>query len=228
LPFDGAGRKRRVLESPRIACFCGKFIVSRSRAGYDAQASGLLQEFRIREHLDGGSKRKFGTALLLVALFASLIAFFLHPAGRQGEYILRGQVAENIHFTVDGRSERLSDLRGKVVVLNFWATWCAPCVDETPSLVALQKRIAPLDGTVLGVSLDDNQEAYLDFLKTFQINFPTYRDPTKKSALDFGTTKYPETYIITRRGRIDRKIVGPQDWISPEMTVYMDSVLKSK
>lgn len=178
--------------------------------------------------MDGGSKRKFGTALLLVALFAGLIALFLHPGDRQGESILRGQVAENIHFTVDGKSEMLSDLRGKVVVLNFWASWCAPCVDETPSLVALQKRIAPLDGTVLGVSLDDNQEAYLDFLKTFQIDFPTYRDPTKQSALDFGTTKYPETYIITRQGRIDRKVSGPQDWTSPQMMAYLDTILYEK
>ena len=114
------------------------------------------------------------------------------------------------------------------MILNFWATWCPPCVDETPSLIQLQKHIAPLGGTILGVSLDDDASAYAEFLKTYHIDFPTYRDPTKKSALDYGTTMYPETYIIDRNGRIDRKIIGPQDWTGPQMMAYLDSVLDQK
>jgi cytochrome c biogenesis protein CcmG/thiol:disulfide interchange protein DsbE len=112
------------------------------------------------------------------------------------------------------------------VVLNFWATWCPPCVDEAPSLNQLQKRIAPMGGMVLGVSVDEDQATYDNFLKTYNISFPTYRDPSKQIAVNYGTTMYPETYIIDRRGRLDRKIVGPQDWSSPELTAYLDSVLK--
>jgi cytochrome c biogenesis protein CcmG, thiol:disulfide interchange protein DsbE len=173
-------------------------------------------------------KRKLITALVLAALLVCLVALFVDSNNWQGEHSLRGRPGKDLHFTADGKPEQLSDFRGKVVILNFWATWCQPCVDETPSLIGLQKRIAPLGGTVLGVSLDEDQKAYLDFLKAYQVDFPTYRDPSKQSARDFGTSKYPETYIINRQGFIERKIVGPQDWMSPQMVAYVDSVLNGR
>jgi peroxiredoxin len=133
-------------------------------------------------------------------------------------------------FTVQDsdHSVTLSKYRGQVVVLNFWATWCPPCVDEAPSLNALQKRIAPLGGTVLGVSVDDDQEAYQEFIKHYELSFPTFRDTTKQIPLMYGTTMYPDTYVIDRKGKLDRKIVGPQDWSSPEMTQYLDKLLAAK
>ena len=136
--------------------------------------------------------------------------------------------AKDFAFTLDGKPAHLSDLRGKVVFLNFWATWCPPCVEETPSLNQLQHRIAPLGGTVLGVSVDDDQHAYENFLNTYHIDFPTYRDASKQIPLSYGTTMYPETYIIDRSGRIDRKIIGAQDWTSPEMIAYVNSLLNEK
>ena len=172
-------------------------------------------------------KRKLKTGLVL-AFVAGLLALFIHPDYRQGEASMRGRPAKNFQFTIDGKPQTLADLRGKVIVLNFWATWCPPCVEETPSLLQLQKRLAPRGATILGISLDDDQNAYAEFLKTYHIDFPTYRDPTKKSALDYGTIMYPETYIIDRNGRIDRKIVGPQDWTGPGMTAYLNSVLEAK
>lgn len=171
-------------------------------------------------------KRNLKTGVVL-AFVGGLLFVFAHPDYRQGEPSLRGRPAKDFQLTLDGKSERLSDLRGKVVVLNFWATWCPPCVDEAPSLNQLQKRIAPLGGMVLGVSVDEDQATYENFLRTYNISFPTYRDPSKQIAVNYGTTMYPETYIIDRRGRLDRKIVGPQDWSSPELTAYLDSVLKS-
>ena len=81
---------------------------------------------------------------------------------------------------------------------------------------------------MLGISLDEDQSAYDNFLKTYQLGFPNFRDPSKKIALAYGTTMYPETYIIDRKGRLDRKIIGPQDWTSPELTAYLDSILNSK
>lgn len=120
---------------------------------------------------------------------------------------------------------RLADLRGKVVVLNFWATWCPPCVEETPALNRLQQRIASRGGMVLGVSVDEDAAAYGRFLQQQGVVYPTYRDPSKKIALDYGTSMYPETYIIGRDGRIARKIIGPQQWDSPELVAYLDSLL---
>ncbi|HXJ17418.1 MAG TPA: TlpA disulfide reductase family protein [Candidatus Polarisedimenticolia bacterium] len=172
-------------------------------------------------------KRNLKTGLVVIFVIG-LVALFARPEYRNGESSLRGRPEKDFSLTLDGKAARLSDLRGKVVVLNFWATWCPPCVDEAPSLNALQRRIAPLGGVVLGVSVDDDQGAYDGFLKAYNISYPTYRDPTKKIALDYGSTMYPETYVINRDGRFDRKIIGPQDWTSPEMTAYLDSVLHAK
>lgn len=177
--------------------------------------------------MDTGLKRNLKTGLVL-AFVAGLLVLFARPEYQQGEPSLRGRPAKDFALTLDGKPTRLSDLRGKVVVLNFWASWCPPCRDEAPALDELQLRIAPLGGVVLGVNagVDDTQAGYEDFLKTYDINFPTYLDPSKRIALSYGTTVYPETYVINRKGRIDRKIIGPQDWTGPTMMAYLDSVLK--
>jgi len=156
---------------------------------------------------------------------AAVLAFFTLPHYRQGESSIAGKTAENIPLDINGKSEHLSDFRGKVVVLNFWATWCPPCVEETPSLIELNKRIANRNGVVLGVSVDEDDAAYQKFIQEHGINFPTSRDASKKSAQDYGTVMYPETYIIDRRGKIARKIIGPQDWNSAEMVSYFDALL---
>ncbi|MGH9716541.1 MAG: TlpA family protein disulfide reductase [Candidatus Acidiferrales bacterium] len=172
-------------------------------------------------------KRKLKTGAA-VAFIAGLLIVFIHPTYRNGDASLRGETAKNFSLTIGGKSTQLSALHGKVVLLNFWASWCQPCVDEAPSLDALQKEIAPMGGTVLGVSVDEDQAAYEQFLKTYNIDFPTYRDPSKQISLSYGTTMYPETYVIDREGRINSKIVGPQDWTSPAMMAYLDTVLRTK
>jgi cytochrome c biogenesis protein CcmG/thiol:disulfide interchange protein DsbE len=177
--------------------------------------------------LDKGLKRKLNTGLVL-AFIAGLLVLFAHPDYRQGEPSLRGSTPKDFSFTLDGKPTKLSDLRGKVVLVNFWATWCPPCIDETPSLNELQRRIASRGGVVLGVSEDDDQQAYDEFLKTYQIRFPTFRDSTKQIPAQYGTSMYPDTYVIGRNGKLDRKIVGPQDWTNSEMTVYIDSLLDAK
>jgi cytochrome c biogenesis protein CcmG, thiol:disulfide interchange protein DsbE len=182
---------------------------------------------RIIGRLDKGLKRKLNTGIVL-AFIAGLLFLFARPDYRQGEPSLRGRPAKDFAYTLDGKPAHLSDLRGKVVLLNFWATWCPPCVDETQSLNQLQNRIAPLGGTVLGVSVDEDPQAYNDFLKTYGISFPTYRDASKQIPLSYGTTMYPDTYVITRSGRLDRKIVGAQDWTGPDMTAYINSLLNEK
>jgi len=154
-----------------------------------------------------------------------VLAFFTLPHYRQGESSVAGRTAQDIPLTIDGKSSRLTDMRGKLVVLNFWASWCPPCVEETPSLIQLQQRIASRNGVVLGVSVDEDESAYVKFIHDHEINFPTSRDSSKKSALEYGTVMYPETYIIDRKGKILRKIIGPQDWNSAEMSAYFDAIL---
>jgi cytochrome c biogenesis protein CcmG/thiol:disulfide interchange protein DsbE len=160
-----------------------------------------------------------------VALAAGILVLFAMPSYRQGEASIAGKPAVDFPLTLAGKSERLSDLKGKVVVLNFWATWCPPCVEETPSLNRLEKYIDSRGGMVLGVSIDEDGAAYEQFLRDHSVVFPTYRDATKKTASDYGTSIFPETYIIDRHGKIARKFVGEQQWDSAEMLAYFDAVL---
>jgi peroxiredoxin len=120
-----------------------------------------------------------------------------------------------------GRSVALHDLKGKVVVLNFWATWCPPCVEEMPSLVQLQSQLKNRGVTVLAVSLDVDENAYNKFLRDHNVQLLSVRDPGQKANALYGTFKFPETYIIDRDGKVRRKFIGPVDWTQPEIVSYL-------
>jgi cytochrome c biogenesis protein CcmG/thiol:disulfide interchange protein DsbE len=120
-------------------------------------------------------------------------------------------------FTVtdSSRTVRLADYRGKVVVLNFWASWCAPCLEEFPSLIQLQRDMPQV--VVLAVSFNDDEDSYKTYIADNHIDLLTVFDATQKSNLAYGTTRPPETYIIDKNGIIRRKFIGPVDWTSPEI-----------
>lgn len=126
-------------------------------------------------------------------------------------------------FSVQDSDRRisLSELRGKVVVLNFWATWCPPCVEEMPSLVQMQQRLKDKGVTVMAVSVDVDEDAYHKFLKDYKVDLLTVRDPSHKSSDLYGTFRYPETYIIDRSGTLRRKFIGPVDWNTPEIVDFL-------
>jgi cytochrome c biogenesis protein CcmG/thiol:disulfide interchange protein DsbE len=113
-----------------------------------------------------------------------------------------------------------------VVVVNFWATWCPPCIDEMPSLNRLHSILEPIGGMVLGVSVDVDEAAYNKFLTDLQIRFPNHRDPGGSLAAEYGSVMFPETYIIDREGRIARKVIGPQNWDSDEHLAYLRELLQ--
>jgi cytochrome c biogenesis protein CcmG/thiol:disulfide interchange protein DsbE len=159
-----------------------------------------------------------GVAMLVLVLFAM-------PTYRQGEASIAGKTAQDFPLEVWGKPGHLTDLKGKVVILNFWATWCPPCIEETPSLNRLQKYVESRNALVLGVSIDEDPAAYEKFLKDYGIAFPTFREPTRRLALDYGTPVFPDTYVIDRHGKILRKFFGPQQWDSPDMLAYFDAVL---
>jgi cytochrome c biogenesis protein CcmG/thiol:disulfide interchange protein DsbE len=162
----------------------------------------------------------------VVALAAAVFFVFAMPSYRQGEPSIAGKKAEDFLVSVGGRQARLSDFRGKVVVLNFWASYCGSCVEEMPDLDRLQQRIRSRGGVVLGVSVDEDCQSFERFLKEHPVAFQTTCESTnKRVSLDYGTSLIPETYIIDRQGRVARKVVGPQQWDSAEMTEYLDSAL---
>jgi cytochrome c biogenesis protein CcmG/thiol:disulfide interchange protein DsbE len=129
-------------------------------------------------------------------------------------------------FTVQDaeRKVTLSQYRGQVVVLNFWATWCPPCVEETPSLVQMNNRLKDKGITLLGVSVDVDGDAYNRFIQQHKIDYTTVRDVDQKSNNLYGTFKFPETYIIDRKGVLRRKFIGPVDWNSREITEYLSKM----
>jgi cytochrome c biogenesis protein CcmG, thiol:disulfide interchange protein DsbE len=116
----------------------------------------------------------------------------------------------------------LSKLRGRVVVLNLWATWCAPCVQELPSLLALQRQMPDL--AIIAVSRDEDPDAYQHFLVQHHVDLFTLRDPSLKVDKLYGTVQIPETYIIDRQGILRRKFVDAQDWTNPAIDSYLSKL----
>jgi len=135
-----------------------------------------------------------------------------------------GSAAKEFVVQDSDRKVSLNQFRGQVVVLNFWATWCAPCLQELPSLMTMQDRLRAQGVMVLGVSIDVDEDAYHRFLKQKSVNFLTVRDPEQKVAEMYGTSGWPETYIIDRQGVMRRKIIGPIDWNSPEVMQFLSKL----
>jgi cytochrome c biogenesis protein CcmG, thiol:disulfide interchange protein DsbE len=149
-------------------------------------------------------------------------------------YVISGAIYERVIaagdtapvFTVQTENNRtvsLPNFGGKLLVLNFWATWCPPCVEETPSLSEFAKQYASRGVVVLGISVDKDEQAYRAFLNRFKPAFLTVRED--KIHEDYGTYMYPETYIIDPSGKVLRKYMEPVNWMSPAVTSYINSLL---
>ena len=133
-------------------------------------------------------------------------------------------------FTVQDSDRKiaLSDFKGKIVVLNFWATWCPPCVEEMPSLIQMQQRMKDKGVIVLAVSVDADKNNYDQFLKEHNVTLLTVRDADQKSNDLYGTFKFPETYIIDRSGVVRRKFIGAVDWNQTDVLDYLSKLSAAK
>ncbi|MDA0204935.1 MAG: TlpA disulfide reductase family protein [Acidobacteria bacterium] len=169
--------------------------------------------------------RKSAVSLGLTLLLAVVLMWRVAPYLRIYK-VDAGDRAPGFELAGDnGAGARLEDYRGKYVLLNFWATWCPPCVQELPSLNTLHRELEPNGLVVLGISVDENKEAYEQFLDRFDVGFPTVRDPEMAVASRYGTNMYPETYLIDRDGLVVRKYIGGDDWMRPEIVNYLRSLL---
>jgi len=158
-----------------------------------------------------------------VVLLAAALIFVLYAAIHE-RVVVAGDSAPDFSIATDsGRTVSLPNFGGKVLVLNFWASWCPPCVQETPSLSRFAQAYAPKGVVVLALSVDKDAKAYIAFLQKYRPAFLTARD--SKLHEDFGTYMYPETYIIDAKGRVLKKIAEGADWTDPSLTQYFDSLL---
>jgi peroxiredoxin len=156
-----------------------------------------------------------------LALSACLLAIGCN-SGSRPQHV--GSAAKDFSLQDSDRKVNLNQFRGQVLVLNFWATWCPPCVEELPSLMNMQDRLRGRGVVVLGVSIDVDQAAYHRFLKERNVNFLTVLDPEQKVAGMYGTSGWPETYIIDRQGVLRRKFIGPVDWNSAEVVQFLSKL----
>jgi peroxiredoxin len=157
--------------------------------------------------------------IILIACCIALIACSPSGAGPA----VQGELAPD--FTSKdqaGKQYPLADFRGKVVLVNFWATWCPPCREEMPSLEQLQRRMGQRPFAILALSVDDSWEPVNRFTKENGLTLPIYDDFDKKISTRYGSFKYPETYIVDKKGKVAYKVVGPTDWVSSEMLRFLD------
>jgi cytochrome c biogenesis protein CcmG/thiol:disulfide interchange protein DsbE len=167
------------------------------------------------------------TNLLKLLVLAALVAgaIFLALQSRQPRPVQVGDAAPDFTLpTLTQTPVSLHDYRHGVVVVNFWATWCPPCIEETPSLRDFAERMRGQGVTVIGVSVDQDQAALERFVATAQLSFPIARDPEQAVSARYGTFKFPESYVIDAEGRIARKIVGAIDWRDPQIISFVGSL----
>jgi cytochrome c biogenesis protein CcmG, thiol:disulfide interchange protein DsbE len=162
-----------------------------------------------------------GGVVVLAALLVWVVAGTLEaPVVNAGDRAPKFQVV-----TEDGKTLTPTDFGGKLLVLNFWASWCEPCIVETPSLEEFQRHFANQGVVVLGISMDSSEQRYKDFLKRYQISFETSRDPGANIASSFGTFQYPDSYIIDPSGKVVEKIINYQDWMSQQFIDHIQKML---
>lgn len=161
-----------------------------------------------------------GIAVLAIAL-VWVVSGVLEP-----KIVKAGDMAPDFRIVTDsGRTVTRADFGGKLLVLNFWASWCPPCVEETPSLNAFQQQMKPDGVVVLAVSIDANEKLYHEFIQRYKVGFSTARDPEANISASYGTFQIPESYIIDQTGHVREKIISNTNWMDPEFLAHVKSLL---
>lgn len=183
--------------------------------------------------------------VIAVLLFLAIVIPGLHYSGVMTIDFLKSsetpvswgpqKVSDFTLKNLKGQNVSLSDFKGKVVLLNFWASWCGPCIKEFPGLLQLTETFHK-DVVFLAVSTDENQTLIETFLKRFesthqqQMNLSSFQvvwdEHQTVSGQQFNVLKYPETFILDRQHQIVKKVVGDTDWLSEEMLAFLSRLVK--
>jgi cytochrome c biogenesis protein CcmG/thiol:disulfide interchange protein DsbE len=190
-------------------------------------ARGVPGVYPAATTLQGVRPRLYWPITLAAAALIGLLAYGLTTTGQDtslDEALAQGKrvaapVAELPRLGQHGTGS-LADEKGKVVVLNVWASWCPPCQSEMPLLQRTHEKIAREGGVVLGIDTQEPPEDALGFLRKKDITFPSLRDRDREYGRQYGVSAYPETFLIDRAGRIAAIRRGPvtQRWLDQHLT----------
>jgi peroxiredoxin len=171
-------------------------------------------------------KNALKTAVVVVVVVVVAFAY-VHLAEQKGYALKKGAEAPGFRLpSLDGAEVSLESYRGRLVVLNFWATWCPPCVAEMPSLQRLEKTLGAEGLAVVTVSTDEDQEALREFVTRHGLTLPVLLDPGGQVASDvYRTTGYPETFVVDPEGILLSHTIGPAEWDSAEALAHFRGLL---
>ncbi len=166
-------------------------------------------------------------SLALVAIVLAAAVLYEQLSEHKGYPLPQGSRAPGFRLrSLAGGETALDSLRGKVVVLNFWATWCPPCVEEMPSLERLYRTLGPEGLAVVTVACDEDEADVRRFVTEHGLTLPVLRDPGGRVAADdYRTTGYPETFVLDRAGALLRHTVGPAEWDAPQALAYFRGLM---
>lgn len=155
---------------------------------------------------------------VLAALMLVAAGWLLAEAPRLPPPIATGRPAPDFSLASldDGAPVTLSSLAGRVVLLNFWATWCKPCEEEMPAMERLYKSLQGEPFELLAVSVDDEAATVQAFQERLGLSFPILLDPEKHASEEYQSFRFPESYLIDREGILVARYIGPREWDAPE------------
>jgi peroxiredoxin len=188
----------------------------------DKSSRGICKEAtNIKE--DRNMLRYFSIVLLCLAVSLS-------ACSKNGTPVPAVEGKQAPDFTLSdlaGKKTTLSDLKGSVVLVNFWATWCPPCREEIPSMAALNRIMTGKPFRMLAISIDQGGKgAVSDYFNRNGVSLPALLDSDAKVGNLYGITGVPETFVIDKTGVILKKVVGPLDWSSPDVVTFLDNAMK--
>ncbi len=169
-----------------------------------------------------------GIILALILLSAALVIIFVPKSRERPQMAVVDFNAPEITINDStGRTYNISELKGSVVFINFWATWCEPCREEMPSIQKLYNHFKNEKGfRMLTVLFRDDYQKALAYMKENNYEFPVLMDSNGKTATSYGITGVPETYIVNKKGILKEKVIGPADWSSPQAISLVSNLLK--
>lgn len=177
-----------------------------------------------------GIGRALAILLLLICKPAAGEAGFTELARAAGmeAYAVPLKAPAFVLVGLDGQPRGKHDYRGRVVLLNFWASWCPPCREEFPSLQRLQQGMGGRDFTVVAIAVADDEGAVGRFLDGRQPGFDVLLDDARKTATDYRAAGVPVTYLLDRDGRLVAGKTGPLHWDSPQMQRLIRATIRSR